>query len=132
MPPIKSENLFKKPKSAKNRRDKTFFYQEQLDVNDPRNEFIINNLKTQQNNFFGNLLKKDSKNLLHDCEPFRTKILKARNRDLALANKFVPWLESELIDSTRSTIYLEYLENLFREEAYKRHLGERAKGGNQN
>lgn len=97
-------------------------------MNDPRNELIINDMRQQQNNFFGDLLKIDSKNLLHDIEPFRNKLLRARNSDITLANKFIPWLESELIDSSRSTIYLEYLETLYREDAYKRHLEEKAKG----
>ena len=35
---------------------------------------------------------------------------------------FVPMLESELIDSVRSTFYLDKLEELFRNEAYMVHL----------
>ena len=35
---------------------------------------------------------------------------------------FIPMLESEMIDSTRSTFYLDKLEELFRNEAYLVHL----------
>lgn len=97
-------------------------------MNDPRNELIINDMRQQQNNFFGDLLKLDSKNLLHDIEPFRNKLLRARNKDITLANMFIPWLENEIIDSSRSTYYLEILEALYRDDAYKRHLEEKAKG----
>lgn len=48
------------------------------------------------------LLHNDSKNLLADDEPFRHKLLKARNKDVTLANVFIPMLESELIDSSRT------------------------------
>lgn len=52
MPPTKSENQFKKPKKGKNRRVYTIFEetlmllkQLYIDVNDPRNEFIITFLR---------------------------------------------------------------------------------------
>lgn len=92
MPPIKSENLFKKPKSAKNRREYTqreetlmLLKQLYIDVNDPRNEMVIRMLKETKNEFLVKLLQQDSKNLLADDEPFRHKLLKARNKDANLA-----------------------------------------------
>ncbi len=89
MPPIKSENLFKKPKSAKLRhkltdQEETLMLLKQLyiDVNDPRNETIIRNLRETKNEFLVRLFHQDSRNLLADEEPFRHKLLKARNRDV--------------------------------------------------
>lgn len=48
MPPIKHENLFRKPKKGKNRKEltkseeaKVLLQQLYIDVNDPRNESII-------------------------------------------------------------------------------------------
>lgn len=71
MPPVKSENLFKKPKKGKNRRDYTqqeetlmLLKQLYIDVNDPRNEQIITILREQKNEFLVKLFKEDSKNLL--------------------------------------------------------------------
>ena len=67
MPPIKSENLFKKPKSAKNRREVTqkeetlmLLKQLYIDVNDPRNEDILKMLKETKNEFLVRLLNNDS------------------------------------------------------------------------
>jgi len=91
-------------------------------VNDPRNETIIKLLKETKNEFLAKLLYNDSKNLLADDEPFRHKLLKARNKDVTLANVFIPMLESELIDSSRTQFFLHHLEQLFREEAYITHL----------
>ena len=58
-----------------------------------------------------------------DANPFRHKLLQARQKDTAGFNKiFIPLLEAEIIDSTRSTFYLEQLEQLYRNEAYLIHL----------
>lgn len=83
-------------------------------------------LKETKNEFLVRLLSQDSKNLLADDEPFRHKLLKARNKDANLAQVFIPMLESELIDSSRTQFYLSHLEQLFRAEAYLTHLNKRA------
>lgn len=82
MPPIKSENLFKVSKAAKNRRVytadeeyKILLKELYIDVNDPRNEKIIKIIMEQRNEFFLTLLKEDAKNLLSDSKPFRHKLL---------------------------------------------------------
>jgi hypothetical protein len=98
-----------------------------IDVNDPRNESIIRLLKETKNEYLIKLLQADSKNLLAGDEPFRHKLLKARNKDVTLANVFIPILENELIDSARTSFFLNHLETLFREEAYIQHLNKRAK-----
>ena len=60
---------------------------------------------------------------MSDAAPFRHKLLTARSKDIAGFGKvFVPMLESELIDSARSSFYLDKLEELFRNEAYLIHL----------
>lgn len=130
MPPIRSENLFKKPVIVKNRKK---YSQEQeymmllkqlyIDVNDPRNQQIIKILRETKNEFLVNLLSADAKNLMSDSKPFRHKLLHARQNDAAGFGKFfIPMLETEIIDSMRSSFYLEQLEQLFRNEAYMIHL----------
>jgi hypothetical protein len=76
---------------------------------------IIKVLKETKNEFLVRLLNQDSKNLLADDEPFRHKLLKARHKDVTLSNVFIPMLEAELIDSSRTPFFLNHLETLFRE-----------------
>ena len=52
-------------------------------------------------------------------------MLEARYKDPDFGKVFIPMLENELIDSNRSTFFLEKLEDLFRKEAYQRHLEKR-------
>ncbi len=96
-----------------------------IDVNDPRNEHVIRVLRETKNEFLVRLLFADSKNLLADTEPFRHKLLKARNKDVTLKDIFIPMLEAELIDSSRTQFFLHHLETLFRDEAYIQHLNKR-------
>lgn len=114
MPPIKHENLFRKPKAGKNRRvasaeEETLLLLRQLyiDVNDPRNEQIIKMLRETKNDFLVRLMADDSRNLLADQETFRHKLLQARLKDSLNSNVFIPMLEGEIIDSTRTSFYLE-------------------------
>ena len=94
-----------------------------IDVNDPRNQRIIKILRETKNEFLVNLLTADARNLMCDSKPFRHKLLAARAKDTTGFGKvFIPMLESELIDSTRSSFYLKQLEELFRNEAYLIHL----------
>jgi len=68
---------------------------------------IIKLLKESKNEFLVNLLNLDSKNLQQEAKPFRHKLLTARSKDVANFGKvFIPMLESELIDSARSSFYL--------------------------
>ena len=97
-----------------------------IDVNDPRNEQIIKMLKETKNEFLVKLMSDDAKNVLADIEPFRHKLLQNRTKDPLNSNVFIPFLEGELIDSTRTGFYLEQLEKLFRDEAYLKHLEKRA------
>ena len=130
MPPIRSENLFKKAMIHKNRRNYSqeeelmmLLKQLYIDVNDPRNQRIIKVLRETKNEFLTSLLSADSKNLMAGANPFRHKLLAARAKDPASFGKiFVPMLETELIDSSKSSFYLEQLEQLFRTEAYFIHL----------
>lgn len=129
MPPIKSENLFKNMKPHKNRNQYTedeetriLLKKLYIDVNDPRNERVIKIIKEQRNEFFVKLLNDDAKNMLFDSKPFRHKLMLLRTRDLELAKMPIPLYESEIVDGSRGTFYLEKLENLFREEAYLAHL----------
>ena len=85
MPPIRSENLFKKPMVHKNRKRYTsgeelmmLLRQLYIDVNDPRNQAIIKVLRETKNEFLVNLLRSDAKNMMADSAPFRHKLLLAR------------------------------------------------------
>jgi hypothetical protein len=40
---------------------------------------------------------------------------------------FIPLLENEIVDSSRTGVYLEELEKIFQEEAYLVHLEEKAR-----
>lgn len=137
MPPIKSENLFKTTKATKNRRVyteeeeyKILLKELYIDVNDPRNESVIKIIMEQRNEFFIKLLKEDSKNLLSETKPFRHKLLQLRAKDAQMANLPIPLFENEIVDSTRSSLYLEKLEKLFRDEAYLAHLKARIENDN--
>ena len=80
-------------------------------MNDPRNQCIIKILRETKNEFLITLLTADSKNLMATCNPFRHKLLAARAKDPTGFGKiFVPMLETELIDSTKASFYLEQLE----------------------
>jgi len=88
MPPVRAENLFKRQAVTKNRKEYTEEEQERMlmrelyiDVNDPRNEKIIRFLRETKNEFLKRLLEEDAKNPLHDMEPFRHKLIKARLSD---------------------------------------------------
>lgn len=60
--------------------------------------------------------------MLTECEPFRHKLLQARVFDShTYGQTFIPMLESELIESWRSEVYLELLESLFKKDAFKAH-----------
>jgi len=94
-----------------------------IDVNDPRNQMIIKILRETKNEFLVGLLDGDSKNLMAETTPFRHKLLEARAKDPAGFRKvFIPLLDQELIDSSRSSYYLKQLEQLYRNEAYQIHL----------
>ena len=96
-----------------------------IDVNDPRNEFIIKLLRETRNEFLVRLLSEDSKNMLSSTQPFRIKLLQARHKDPNFGKMFIPMLENEITDSNRSSFFLEQLEHLFRNEAYLLHLDKR-------
>jgi hypothetical protein len=68
-----------------------------IDVNDPRNERIIKFIKETKNEFLIHLLKEDSKNPLANVEPFRHKLMAARNKDPTLSKEQIPLLEKEII-----------------------------------
>jgi len=46
-------------------------------------------------------------NMLHNVEPFRHALLHARYNDPLLSHIFVPMLEEELINDSRTNFYLE-------------------------
>jgi hypothetical protein len=44
-----------------------------------------------------------------------------------ISNVFIPMLENEIVDSSKTAFYLEHLEQLFRDEAFLVHLNKRVK-----
>jgi len=67
-------------------------------------------------------------NLLHNVEPFRHALLHARYNDPLLSHIFVPMLEEELINDSRTNFYLEQLEKIYRQKAYEKYLDKRVEG----
>ena len=129
MPPIKSENLFAKAQPPKNR----LIYDEvemaknlYIDVNDPRNQKVMKDLKFLGNKYLCAMMEEDTKNDLHKIKPFRHVLLKQRARNPILQKLFIPLLENEIVDSNRTGVYLEQLEKIYQEEAYNQHLIKKA------
>ena len=88
MPPAKSETLFQMNTTGKNRNtiSKTaekdlLKEQKPIDVNDPRNEEILKNIRKMKNDYLQKLLDLDSKYQLHDIQSFRHKLMQSRNND---------------------------------------------------
>jgi hypothetical protein len=130
MPPVRSEHFFQQARAKKNREEIDFddlLGQLYIDVNDPRNEHVIKFIQEHGNKHLKNMLREDARNNLNTVTPFRHKLLKARAQNPDLQIKFVPMLETELIDGKRTTVYLEALEKLYREEAYLKHLEDKAR-----
>lgn len=85
MPPARSEAIFKTPDAGKNRNyydkdeENQLYKQSKLiDVNDPRNEIIVQKIAHMKNHYLEKLLQKDSMFPLADKESFRHKLLEAR------------------------------------------------------
>lgn len=136
MPPMRAENIFKHTTARKLRNYYNDIVQREIleqklyiDVNDPRNEQTIKILRETKNDFLVKLLQLDAKNPLHDCVPFRHKLLLARMKDISLAKTPIPLLEKEIIDASRSKFYLDQLEVIQREELYREFLDKRAEKG---
>jgi hypothetical protein len=135
MPPIKSENLFKKAKIVKNRkvyndRQTSLMLLKQLyiDVNDPRNQKVIKLLRETKNEYLASLLKEDSRNLVSNLTPFRHKLIQARYKDPAfLEGKRLPMLEKEIVNSSINDVFIKKLEKLYQEAAFQQYLSTRAR-----
>jgi hypothetical protein len=61
------------------------------------------------------MLLEDAKNPLSNLEPFRHKLLEARQKDPLFGKIPIPLLEKEIIDSSKNKLFLDQLEILFRE-----------------
>jgi hypothetical protein len=116
MPPIKSENLFNKAAPPKNR----MLYDEEelaknlyIDVNDPRNEKVMKDLKFLGNRYLQAMMDEDTKNDLHKIKSFRHQLLKHRAKNPLFSQMFIPLLENEIVDSNRTGVFLEELEKIF-------------------
>ena len=114
MPPMRSENIFKMNQVQKHRKQYTVSEQDRMllrqlyiDVNDPRNEKIIKFIKETKNEFLIQMLMEDARNPLSRVEPFRHKLLEARNKDPLLSKVPIPLLEKEIIDATKNKFYLD-------------------------
>lgn len=133
MPPARSETLFTINQIEKNRN----FYTKQeefellekqkpIDVNDPRNELIIKHMRNMKNDYMDRLLSLDAKFQLNDIESFRHMLMKARNQDPNCAYYPIPQLNSELINPDISKFYIEWLEEVHRQQTYKAYLTKKA------
>ena len=129
MPPVRSESIFAMNKGEKNRNYYTkeeqhtiFKEQRPIDVNDPRNEEIIRSIQQMKNDYLDRLLTNDSKFQLHDIESFRHKLLKARKNDPAQSRIPIPQVNSELINGEVCKYYVDWLEDVHRDETFKAYL----------
>lgn len=129
MPPARSETIMTRAQSDKNRNYYT--KQEQyglltesnrLDQNDPRNELVIKALKNMKNDYLDRLLAQDAKYQLHDITSFRQQLIKARQSDPDYAQITIPQLTAELVNGDICKYYLEWLENVHRQETYKQYI----------
>jgi len=126
MPPARSETLFQMNAQEKNRiiysgQEQINLLQEQraIDVNDPRYEDLLKNLQLMKNDYLERLLAQDANFQLHDTVSCRRKLLRARASDPNFAQVPIPQLNSELINDEISGFYLDWLEDVHRQEAHK-------------
>lgn len=76
-------------------------------MNDPRNEELTDQLKILGNKYLEAMFEEDTKNDLHKITPFRHLLLKERLKNPKMKNLFIPMLEDEIIDSNRTTVYID-------------------------
>jgi hypothetical protein len=88
-------------------------------VNDPRYEELLKGLQLLKNDYLDRLLALDAKFQLHDTDSFRQKLLRARANDPNYALVSIPQLNAELINEDISGFYLDWLEEVQRQEALK-------------
>jgi len=129
LPPAKSETLFVMNQSEKNRhyytkqeQFKMLQDQKPIDVNDPRNELILKKMQNMKNDYLDRLLKQDSMYQLNDVTSFRHMLLKARENDPSYAMMPIPQLNSELINGDICKFYVDWLEEVHRNESYKQYI----------
>jgi hypothetical protein len=95
-------------------------------VNDPRNELIIKHMRNMKNDYLDRLLSLDTKFQLYDIQSFRHHLLKARASDPNFAKIPIPQLNNELINADISKFYLDWLEDVHRQETWKAYQNKRA------
>jgi hypothetical protein len=61
-----------------------------LDVNDPRNELILKQMRNMKNDYLDKLLANDAKFATSDSSSNRHLLLRARNNDPAYSNLSIP------------------------------------------
>jgi hypothetical protein len=128
MPPMKTENLLMTTNEKRDLRDLTEaeklkllskeFY---IDVNDPRNQHIIHILKTEKNEQLQALLREDSLNPLGNIQPFRHKLLIARQSNVDFMGIEIPILEKEIVNDYS---LIDKLDVLYRQEAERKFIKE--------
>jgi hypothetical protein len=84
------------------------------------------------NSYLKKLFADDAKNALSTVHPFRHMLLIERKNNPELANMFIPMTDGEIIDSSRTTAYLDILEALFRKEAHEKYLKDKIKQPKEN
>ena len=128
MPPARAETLFQQQGAKASRRKPTIEQSEDLlsgkrsiDVNDPRNERVMQNLQQAGNNYHERLLAQDAQFQLAEVHAsFRQELLLARKDDPSYANIPIPYLTDELVDADISAFYVDWLEDVQRKRIYKK------------
>lgn len=115
MPPIKSENLFKSRVhesdsqfgssykkdynlAVLNERDRQKFMAKilHIDVNDPRNEYLLKDIQ-DKNEHLNRLLDEDSKIPLFNIKSFRHQLLVSKLSHIELTGKRIPIYEDDIV-----------------------------------
>ena len=119
MPPLRSENIFKKPyeenfnhELTDKQREELFLQNFYIDINDPRNSEAIAIIREEKNEGLKRLLKEDLLNPLHEINPFRHQLLRAKLNNVDFADIEVPLLEKEIINNKD---LIEKLELMYRQ-----------------
>ena len=121
MPPVGSERslishfLKEKKKMSLEEWDKYVKNRLFIDVNDPRYDYILHDMKAKNENL-RQLLEEDSKNPLSNLLPFRHQLLLQKYQNPKLRDALIPMLEKDIVNDPA---LLNFIEKYCKEEGKK-------------
>ena len=123
MPPIPSQRFlikaYQKEKKQMSfpQRDKYLQQKLFIDVNDPRHDYLLMDMK-EKNQHLRALLEADVKNPLHDVQPFRHQLMHQKAINAKMRDAVIPLLEKDIVEDKA---LIGFLEKFCKEDA-KREL----------